>query len=119
MNRFRTKGFAALVVAAVASAGMAMPPAATAYGLDDYSEEPDAAEMLADAVVVRPMSFVATAIGAVGWVVSLPFTIIGGNVEEVGQKLIVDPGRYTFVRPLGYMEEGTPPTYDIRNEFEN
>jgi len=85
------------------------------YGLSD--EEPSGGEMLADAVIVRPMTFIASAIGTVGWVVSLPFSLIGGNTEEAGKTLVVDPLQYTFARPLGYMEEGTPVRQYERTDY--
>ena len=84
------------------------------YAFDD--DEPTGGKMLADVAVVRPMTFIASAIGAVGWVVSLPFTIIGGNMGEAGHTLVVDPLRYTFVRPLGHMEEGTPVHHITRTD---
>jgi hypothetical protein len=43
----------------------------------------------------------ATAVGVVTFVVTLPFSALGGNVGEAGQILVVDPAKYTFVRPLG------------------
>jgi len=81
------------------------------YTENRYAVEPDEADMLADLVAVRPMMVVATAVGAVGWILALPFTALGGNVEEVGQKMVVEPAKYTFLRPLGHMEEGTRPIW--------
>ena len=69
-------------------------------------KEPVAGVMLVDAVVVRPLTLVATAAGAVLWVVSLPFTLPGGNTDEAGEILVMDPLCYTFKRPLGYMDDG-------------
>jgi len=54
-----------------------------------------------DLVVVRPLWFVATVLGTAAFIVSLPFTIVGGNTGEAGQKLVVAPAKYTFTRPLG------------------
>jgi hypothetical protein len=42
--------------------------------------------------------------GSVVFVLSLPFSALGGNVGEAADKLVVDPARYTFVRPLGHVE---------------
>ncbi len=58
-------------------------------------------DMVVDLVVMRPLGLAATVIGAVGFVVSLPFTIAGGNVGEVAQELVARPAAYTFTRPLG------------------
>ena len=57
--------------------------------------------MLADTVMVRPLTLVGTAVGVVTFVVTLPFSALGGNVGEAGQILVVDPAKYTFIRPLG------------------
>lgn len=60
--------------------------------------------MFIDAVLVRPLGVVATALGAVTWVVSLPFSALGGNVGEAADMLIKAPAVYTFKRPLGHNE---------------
>jgi hypothetical protein len=65
------------------------------------NEEPTAGTMLADAFMVRPFMLVSTVVGAVTYVVTLPFSLLGGNAGEAGKSLVVEPARYTFVRPLG------------------
>jgi hypothetical protein len=60
--------------------------------------------MLVDGALVRPVSFAATIAGTVAFVLTLPFTIPTKTVEKAAQKLVVEPGKYTFVRPLGEME---------------
>ena len=66
-----------------------------------YSETPTAGTMLADTFMVRPLMLVGTAAGVVTFVVTLPFSALGGNVGEAGETLVVEPAKYTFVRPLG------------------
>jgi hypothetical protein len=68
---------------------------------DEHTQGPTAGSMLADTVMVRPLTLVGTAVGVVAFVVTLPFSALGGNVEEAGQILVVDPAKYTFIRPLG------------------
>jgi hypothetical protein len=58
--------------------------------------------MTADLLLVRPVGIVATAVGSVIFVVALPFTLISGDTQHSLDKLIKEPGRYTFNRPLGY-----------------
>ena len=65
------------------------------------NEEPTAGPMLADAFMVRPFMLVGTIVGTVTYIVTLPFSLLGGNAGEAGKSLVVDPARYTFVRPLG------------------
>ncbi len=63
--------------------------------------EIDEADIIADALVVRPVSFAAMLVGSVIFVVALPFSIPSGSVGTVGQEIVVTPAKYTFVRPLG------------------
>lgn len=73
----------------------AAPPAATA------PNPPSAEAMALDVLIMRPLMVAATAIGTGLFLVSLPFTVPGGDVGAAAQRLVVDPARYTFVRPLG------------------
>ena len=67
----------------------------------DADESPSAGEMVADVVVVRPAGLILTTLGAAAFVVSLPFSALGGNVKEAADQLVVGPGKTTFVRCLG------------------
>ena len=106
-NRHRSA--AGLLMGAAITLSAVAPVQAGSLYESRYQQEPDGAEMLADVILVRPATFVASAVGVVGWVLALPFSAIGGNVAETGEVLVKEPLRYTFVRPVGYMEEGTPP----------
>lgn len=57
--------------------------------------------MIADALVARPVGLVTTVAGSAVYIVSLPFSLLGGNEKQARQKLVVEPARYTFKRPLG------------------
>jgi hypothetical protein len=65
------------------------------------AEEPEGGEMIYDAVIVRPIGMVATAIGSVFFVLTLPFSAAGDNVDAAQEELIKRPARFTFKRPLG------------------
>jgi len=67
--------------------------------LRDLDEK--AGYMAGDFFVVRPLGIAATAVGTVIYIISLPFSLAGGNAEEARQKLVYDPAQYTFTRPLG------------------
>ncbi len=62
---------------------------------------PSAATMLADGILVRPVGIVAIAVGFVGTVATLPFSLPSGSVKVVARKLISEPVAFTFTRPLG------------------
>jgi len=64
-------------------------------------EENSGALMTADLVFARPLGIVATVLGCAVFVVSLPFSLLGGNVKQASQKLVKEPASFTFVRPLG------------------
>lgn len=70
-----------------------------------YYREPGAGAMILDGLLVRPVSLVATIIGGAFYVVTLPFSALGGNAGEAGEKLVVDPAAYTFTRCLGCFRE--------------
>ncbi|MDJ0781101.1 MAG: hypothetical protein QNJ22_03975 [Desulfosarcinaceae bacterium] len=93
------KRFTALLVI-VTLVGMTFAGAAGAAVIGEDNQV-TAGKMAADALVVRPLGFVATLVGSVLFVVSLPFSALGGNVEEVGQRLVIDPALFTFKRPVG------------------
>jgi hypothetical protein len=57
--------------------------------------------MLYDTLVLRPVGIVATVVGSVFWLISLPFSAAGDNVDTATEKLVKDPAAYTFKRPLG------------------
>jgi len=56
---------------------------------------------VADALIARPVGLVVTGLGAVLFVVSLPFSAIGGNVGDAAETLVVNPAKETFGRCLG------------------
>ncbi len=78
-------------------------PFATTAQSQDYFEakEPGGGEMMYDMVVLRPIGLVATAVGSVFWLISLPFSAAGDNADVATKKLVKEPAAYTFKRPLG------------------
>lgn len=62
--------------------------------------------MIVDLVVLRPLGLVATVLGAAVYIVSLPFSLAGGNAQQAAQKLVSEPAQFTFVRPLGDLRFG-------------
>jgi hypothetical protein len=70
-----------------------------------------AGEQFADVAAVRPMTFTYGLVGALVWVATLPFSIPAGNADELGQTLVVDPMKYTFMRPVGDMSKDAEPAY--------
>lgn len=67
---------------------------------------PSGGAMVADALIGRPFLFAATVLGTGLYVVSLPFSLAGGNAMQAGKVLVVEPAKNTFVRCLGCREAG-------------
>jgi hypothetical protein len=65
----------------------------------DNDVSPEA--MAADFFVVRPLGIVASVLGTAVFIVSLPFSALGGNTKTACRKLVQEPAKFTFTRPLG------------------
>ena len=89
---------------ATVAAGALLLGAMPGYAAPD--SEPGAGEMAADIVVARPLGILATIAGTAAFVVSLPFSALGGNVAESADALVVGPAKSTFVRCLGCKTSG-------------
>jgi hypothetical protein len=101
MNRFTQQVF--VVTMAIALLAMTSPGQAEDYVPVAAQKEVTAEAMLVDVIVLRPFGIAATVLGAAVFVVSLPFTLPTRSVDKAAQKLVVDPAKFTFVRPLGYV----------------
>lgn len=73
------------------------------------AESPRAYAMVGDLLIARPLLVAATAIGAAAFVVTLPFTALGGNIEEAADALVAEPGREAFARCLGCTSSAQSP----------
>ncbi len=111
---------AAAVAATIAIGSLAVTGCTARETGSNYSngQVPETGEMVADAAVVRPMTLWASAIGAVGWVVTLPFTLPSGTAGEVGKAWVGDPLKYTFCRPVGEMDDNSDTECFARNDGE-
>ena len=85
----------------LAFGSLSMATSASASETYNFNDKPSGGDMLLDMVLLRPLMLVGTAVGAVSFVVTLPFSALGGNVGDAAETLVVEPAQYTFVRPLG------------------
>jgi hypothetical protein len=98
MFKFVKKSLVLLVVASL----LVVPFGSTAIAQEYFeTEDPGGGAMIFDLCVVRPVGIVATAVGGVAYIISLPFSLLGDNADVAGQKLVKEPAAYTFKRPLG------------------
>jgi hypothetical protein len=105
MRIFRKKLASYVMAVMFAMTSLTLPVIASANSYDYMGEstEPTGGEMMADAFLMRPFMLVSTVVTTVTFVVMLPFSILGGNVGESAEKLVAEPAKYTFTRPLGEM----------------
>ena len=94
------------LITTLAVCTLAFSSAGHAQAID---ESPSALAMTGDALFARPVLFAATVVGSVVYVVSLPFSLLGGNADEAGETLVMGPARATFVRCLGCTRVGRKP----------
>jgi hypothetical protein len=91
-----------LALVLVLTAVLVVAPFGSVIAQDDpYSKDHDPGAMAADLVLTRPVGLCAIVAGAAVFVVSLPFSALGGNTGQAFEKLVSDPAEYTFRRPLG------------------
>ena len=103
MRNLNRKVITCLLAVMLATSNMAFVSSAYARDYESGTERPTGGAMLADAVFMRvPMTLVTIA-GAAVFVVTLPFSALGGNVGEAGTMLVKEPFEYAWVRPLGEM----------------
>ena len=69
--------------------------------VDFEKKDPSAGAMVADFVLVRPVGIVALIAGSAFFIISLPFSALGGNVKAAARNLVVKPAKFAFTRPLG------------------
>jgi hypothetical protein len=89
------------LIAAVLLFTWAASPALAAEKQYITGEDRNAVSMIFDFVLLRPLGLAATVVGTAFFVVTLPFSVLGGNTGEAAKKLMVEPAKYTFTRPLG------------------
>lgn len=57
--------------------------------------------MVADVFAVRPFQLAALFLGTTAFLLGLPFSLLGDNVEQSYEMMMVEPARLLFQRPLG------------------
>lgn len=99
MNHYKKRALA-YGFAGIMAVTTVMPNAALAES-NVTVERPSAGAMVLDVALARPLLGISTILGVGAFVVTLPFSVIGGNVEEVSEALVVTPFRATVIRCLG------------------
>ena len=96
------QGFTAVLIA-VSLLSVQAGPAAAATGQD--LENRGHVNLVADAILLRPLGLVAIGVGAVVWAVGVAPFVALTRPTDLGESmdyLIMRPVRYTFADPLGH-----------------
>jgi hypothetical protein len=97
-----------VTILAVVASLLAVPLGGAALAESNYQKEITTSAMWADALIVRPLGLVSIVAGSALFVVSLPFSLTGGNVSECAHNMVVVPSKFTFDRPLGDLSQLEP-----------
>ena len=68
-----------------------MQPVLAAIEIDETDFGPSYETMAVDTIVGKPLQLVTAVAGTAAYLVSLPFSLIGGNADQAQQKLFVEP----------------------------
>lgn len=79
------------IVASLGLMAATMQPALAAIEIDETDFGPSYETMVVDTVVGKPLQLVNAVAGTAAYIVSLPFSLIGGNADQAQQKLFVEP----------------------------
>jgi len=98
MNTIVKKTTILLLIAAL----LIIPFETAVFAQDELEDSsPSAGAMAFDFLLVRPGGAIAAAAGISCFIVTLPFSLLGWNVDTAAEKLVVDPVKFTLFRPLG------------------
>ncbi len=105
--------FVRIFFAMVATLALTLPAIGSANTVE---ETPSALAMTGDAIIARPALLAMTIVGSAVYLVSLPFSALGGNAAEAADVLVIGPAKATFVRCLGCTMSGRKVTKVVEQE---
>lgn len=79
------------IIASISFIVTMMQPASAALEIDETDFGPSYETMAVDTIVGKPLQLVTAIAGTAAYLVSLPFSLIGGNADQAQQKLFVEP----------------------------
>lgn len=90
-NQRSVKQQVCTVAASLSLLAASMQPTLAAIEIDETDFGPSYETMVVDTVVGKPLQLVNAVAGTAAYLVSLPFSLIGGNADQAQQKLFVEP----------------------------
>ena len=79
------------VLATLGLVAATIQPTFAAIEIDETDFGPSYETMVVDTIVGKPLQLVNAVAGTAAYIVSLPFSLIGGNADQAQQKLFVEP----------------------------
>jgi len=86
---------------------LAVSTASAQPGAQPQTHTPSGEAIIFDLILGRPLGLVTVVAGTAIFIVGLPFTVPTGSVGSAADKLIADPFRFTFIRPVGQLSDDT------------
>lgn len=100
----KSKKLLAMTLAATLAAGSTLSNVAQADQMSDQvfdESRPSGGAMVVDTLIARPILIAGTLIGAGLFVISVPFSLLGGNPRGALHALVATPAESAFLRCLG------------------
>lgn len=109
MNLYRSTALGLILTTGLASLPLSASASENVSGDPTYNvEAPAGYAMVGDLLIARPLLVAGTVIGTAAFLVSLPFSALGGNVKESADALVATPAREAFARCLGCTSSAKP-----------
>ncbi|MEN8803918.1 MAG: hypothetical protein ABF297_18265 [Thiogranum sp.] len=96
----RLASYLMAVMLTMSSLGLSTAANAASYDYMGANNEPTGGEMMAE-ILMRPTMLIGTILTTFTFIISSPFSALGGNFGQAFDKLVKEPAAYTFTRPLG------------------
>ncbi|MEN8763037.1 MAG: hypothetical protein ABF290_11445 [Thiogranum sp.] len=96
----RLASYLMAVMLTMSSLGLSTAANAASYDYMGANNEPTGGEMMAE-ILMRPTMLIGTILTTFTYIISSPFSALGGNFGQAFDKLVKEPAAYTFTRPLG------------------
>ncbi len=88
---------------AVCLVALLMVPSTRALGA--YPDKPDGSAIVLDVLLARPLGIAAIALDVGVFIIARPFTLPTRSVGTAAGRLVTEPFRFTFIRPVGETPE--------------
>jgi hypothetical protein len=99
-------GFTAAAALSLSASAMATENVNSSFSTE-ADNTPSSGAIAADIVLLRPLGLAGTVLGTALFVVGLPFEALSGDISGPAERLVAQPAKFTFSRPLGDTGDNT------------